>query len=124
MVDTNIMGMLYTTRAVLPELKKTKGTLVLTGSIAGRIHMKGSIYGATKWFVHGYAGNMAQEMREWGGRCSIVAPGMTNTEFFEQPKPDKLQARDVAQSVLHAITAPSHVSIQEIVVMPTNSSWV
>ncbi|KAG7338808.1 short-chain alcohol dehydrogenase [Nitzschia inconspicua] len=118
LVDVNIMGVLLTTRAVLPQLKKTKGTLVITGSVAGKIHLKGSIYGASKWFVHGYAGNMAQEMREWGGRCALIAPGMVNTEFFDSPKPDKLQPEDIANSVLHAITAPPHAAIHEIFIMP------
>lgn len=120
LVDVNIMGVLLTTRAVLPELKKTKGSLVMTGSIAGKRHLKGSIYGATKWFVHGYAGNMAEEMREWGGRCTVIAPGMVNTDFFDSPKPDKLQPDDIANSVLHAITAPSHAAIHEILIMPNN----
>ena len=75
MVDVNIMGLLYTARAALPHLRDSRGHLVLTGSAAGRRHIKGSIYGATKWFVHGYAGNMAEEMRDWGGRCTVVAPG-------------------------------------------------
>ena len=120
LVDINIMGVLYTTRAVLPALKKSKGSLVLTGSIAGKVHLKGSIYGASKWFVQGYAGNMAEEMREWGGRCCVVCPGMVNTEFFDEPKPDKLQPEDVAQSVMHAISAPDRASIRELVIMPQN----
>lgn len=118
LVDINIMGVLYTTRAVLPELKKTKGSLVLTGSMAGRQHLKGSIYSASKWFVHGYAGNMAEEMREWGGRCTVIAPGMVNTEFFDDPKPDKLQPEDVADAVMHAISAPERAAVREIFLMP------
>ena len=120
LMDVNIMGVLYTTRAVLPELKKKKGTMVMTGSVAGKKHLKGSIYGASKFFVHGYAGNMAEEMREWGGRCCVVAPGMVNTDFFDSPKPDKLQPQDVADAVMHAITAPSHVAVHEIFLMPNN----
>lgn len=120
LVDVNIMGVLHTTRAVLPELKKTKGTMIMTGSVAGKKHLKGSIYGASKWFVHGYAGNMAEEMREWGGRCCVIAPGMVNTAFFDQPKPDKLQPQDVADSVMHAISAPKHAAIHEIFIMPNN----
>jgi len=120
LVDLNIMGVLYTTRAVLPELRKTKGTLVLTGSVAGKMHIPGSIYGASKWFVHGYAGNMSQEMREWGGRCSLIAPGMVNTAFFDSPKPDKLDPNDVADAVVSAITAPARASIQGILIMPQN----
>jgi NADP-dependent 3-hydroxy acid dehydrogenase YdfG len=120
LVDINIMGVLYTSRVVLPELRKTKGTLVLTGSAAGRNHIKGSIYGASKWFVHGYAGNMAEEMREWGGRCSLIAPGMVDTAFFDSPKPDKLQAEDVAAAVVHAISAPDRAAVREIFLMPQN----
>jgi NADP-dependent 3-hydroxy acid dehydrogenase YdfG len=119
-IDCNIMGVLHTTRAVLPELKKTKGTLVLTGSIAGKIHIKGSIYGASKWFVHGYAGNMSQEMREWGGRCCVVGPGMVNTEFFESPKPDKIQPEFIGDAVMFAINAPDSAAVNEITVMPQN----
>ncbi len=120
MIDLNIMGVLYTARAVLPELKKSKGTLVLTGSAAGRLHIPGSIYGATKWFVHGYAGNMADEMREWGGRCTVVAPGMVNTDFFDDAHPDKLLPEDVANAVMHAIEAPPRAAIREIFLMPQN----
>ncbi|KAF0675702.1 SDR family oxidoreductase [Profundibacterium mesophilum] len=119
LVEVNVMGVLYTTRAVLPALRRSKGTLVMTGSAAGRQHIKGSIYGASKWFVHGYAGNMADEMREWGGRCCVIAPGMVDTEFFDEGKPDKLHPEDVAASVLHAITAGPRAAIQEIYVMPT-----
>ena len=118
LVDINIMGVLYTARAAIPELKKTRGTLVLTGSAAGRMHIPGSIYGATKWFVHGYAGNMAEEMREWGGRCTVIAPGMVDTGFFDEGKPDKLMPEDVARCVVQAIDAPERAAIREIFVMP------
>ncbi|RVV99506.1 SDR family oxidoreductase [Mesobaculum littorinae] len=118
MVDLNVMGVLYTTHATLPELKKTKGTLVLTGSAAGRKHLSGSIYGATKWFVHGYAGNMAEDMREWGGRCTVIAPGMVDTPFFDEGKPDKLKPEDVAEAVVYAITAPAHAAVREVYLMP------
>lgn len=119
MIDLNIMALLYTTRAALPHLRKTRGHLLLTGSVAGKIHIPGSIYGATKWFVHGYAGNMAQEMREWGGRCTLIAPGMVDTPFFSEPKPDKLKAEDIAEAVIYAISQPTRANVQEVVVMPT-----
>ena len=120
MIELNVMGLLLTARLTLPELRKTKGTLVLTGSAAGRRHIAGSVYGATKWFVHGYAGNMAEEMREWGGRCCVVAPGMVDTPFFDEGAPQKLEAEDVAAAVMHMIEAPARAAIREIHLMPQN----
>ena len=120
MVDLNVMGALYTAHAALPHLRKTTGQYVVTGSAAGRKHIKGSIYSATKWFVHGFAGNLAEEMAQWGGRCMVVSPGMVNTSFFDQEKPDKLQGEDVAKAVMHALEAPAHVSIREIHLMPVD----
>lgn len=119
LVDVNIMGVLNTARATLPALRESKGHLVLTGSVAGRKHIKGSIYSATKWFVHGYAGNMSEEMREWGGRCTVIAPGMVDTPFFDEPKPDKLKPEDVAGAVIYALSQPARAEVREVVVMPT-----
>lgn len=120
MIDLNINGLLNTVRAALPELKKSTGTLVLTGSAAGRRHIAGSIYGATKWFVHGYGGNLAEEMREWGGRCSVIAPGMVDTPFFDEGKSDKLMPEDVADAVIYAITANPRAAVREVFLMPQN----
>lgn len=118
MVDLNIMGLLKTVKAALPLLKPQKGHVVLTGSAAGRAHLSGSVYGATKWFVHGYGGNLAHEMQEWGGRCTVVAPGMVNTNFFDEPKPDKLAPSDVAEAVMHALNAPETNAVREVFLMP------
>ncbi|MEL7166562.1 MAG: SDR family oxidoreductase [Pseudomonadota bacterium] len=119
MIHVNIMGVLYTAKAALPRLRATKGHMVLTGSAAGRVHIKGSIYGASKWFIHGYAGNLAQEMAEWGGRCTVVAPGMVDTAFFDEPKPDKLQPEDVADAVMLALEADPRCAVREVFLMPT-----
>ncbi|MBN2760134.1 MAG: SDR family oxidoreductase [Rhodobacteraceae bacterium] len=118
MIDLNIMALLYTARAALPELRKTKGHLLLTGSIAGKVHLPGSIYGASKWFVQGYAGNMAQEMRDWGGRCTLIAPGMVDTPFFDEPKPDKLKPEDIGEAVVFALTQLERANVSEIAIMP------
>jgi NADP-dependent 3-hydroxy acid dehydrogenase YdfG len=120
MMEINVMGMLWTLKASYDALKATKGHLVLTGSAAGRKHIKGSIYSASKWFVHGLAGNMADDMREWGGRCTVIAPGMVDTPFFDSPKPDKLKPEDVAEAVMHALNAPARAAVEEIFLMPTN----
>ncbi|QPH54565.1 SDR family oxidoreductase [Pontivivens ytuae] len=119
LIDLNIMALLYTARVSLPHLRERKGHLILTGSAAGRRHISGSIYGATKWFVHGYAGNMAEEMREWGGRCTVIAPGMVDTPFFDTPKPDKLKPEDAANAVVYALEQPERAAIREVFLMPT-----
>jgi NADP-dependent 3-hydroxy acid dehydrogenase YdfG len=119
LIDLNIMGLLHTARAALPELRKTKGHLILTGSAAGRAHIKGSIYGATKWFVHGYGGNMSEEMREWGGRCTVISPGMVDTPFFDEPKPDKIQPDDIARAVVYALEQDPRAEVREVHIMPT-----
>ena len=120
MIDLNVMGALYTAHAAMPYLRKTTGQYVVTGSAAGRRHIKGSIYGATKFFIHGFAGNLADEMAEWGGRCMVVSPGMVDTAFFDEAKPDKLKPEDVASAVMHALEAPSHAAVHEIHLMPVD----
>ena len=120
MIRINIMGVLYTAHATLPELRKTKGHFIITGSKAGREHFKGSIYSASKWFIHGFAGNLAEEMREWNGRCTLISPGMVNTEFFDEPKPTKLQPDDVANAVVFALQQPDTSAIREIHLMPND----
>lgn len=119
MIDVNIMGLLYTAKATLPHLRQTKGHFILTASVAGRISLKGSIYGASKWFAYGFGQNLANEMAEWQGRCTTIAPGMVNTPFFDDPKPDKLAPEDVAEAVMYAIQANPRNSIREVCLMPT-----
>ena len=118
MIDLNVMGLLKTVKAALPYLKEAQGHMVMTGSAAGRRHLSGSVYGATKWFVHGYAGNLAEEMKDWGGRCTVIAPGMVNTAFFDEPKPDKLQPDDVAAAVMLALDAAPTSDVREVFLMP------
>ena len=117
-VDLNVMGVLLAAHATLPKLRERRGHFLVTGSAAGRRHIKGSVYGATKWFVHGYAGNLAEEMAEWGGRCTVIAPGMVDTAFFDEPKPDALRPEDVAAAVLFALDQPERAAVREVFVMP------
>lgn len=118
MISLNINALLYTARLTLPHLHKTTGHFIMTGSAAGRITLKGSVYGATKWFVHGFAANLAEEMKEWQGRLTTIAPGMVNTPFFDEPKPDKLDPQDVADAVLYAVNADPRNCVREIFLMP------
>ena len=61
---------------------------------------------------------MSKEMHEWGGRCTVIAPGMVDTPFFDEPKPDKLKPEDVAASVVHALDQPRRADLRELVLMP------
>ncbi|SDW68300.1 SDR family oxidoreductase [Roseicitreum antarcticum] len=119
MIGVNVMGVLWTVMATMPHLKKRSGHMLLTGSAAGRRHISGSVYGASKWFVHGYGGNLSEEMKAFGGRCTVIAPGMVNTAFFDEPKPDKLQPEDVARAALFALDADPRCATNEIFLMPT-----
>lgn len=120
MIHLNVLAVLTTAHATLPHLRKTKGHFVVTGSKAGRDHLKGSVYGATKWFIHGLAGNLAEEMREWGGRCTVISPGMVDTPFFDEAKPDKLQPEDVADALVFALSQRETSCIREIHLMPND----
>lgn len=120
MIHLNILAVLNTAHATLPHLRKTKGIFVVTGSKAGRDHIQGSVYGATKWAVQGFAGNLAMEMREWGGRCTVITPGMVDTPFFEEAKPGKLQPRDIADAVVFALGQRETSCVREIHLMPND----
>lgn len=119
MVGVNVLGVLWTAKAAMPHLAQRAGHLLLTGSAAGRRHIAGSVYGATKWFVHGYGGNLSEEMKEFGGRCTVIAPGMVDTPFFDERKPDKLQPEDVARAALFALEADPRCAVNEVFLMPT-----
>lgn len=120
MIDINIKALLWTAKLTLPHLRQNKGHFILTSSAAGRKPIGGSIYGATKWFAYGFGQNLAEEMSEWNGRCTTIAPGMVNTPFFDDAKPDKLDPQDAADAVLFAIEANQRNSVREIYLMPTN----
>ena len=119
MLDVNINALLYTAKASLPSLKETQGHFIITSSVAGKITLKGSVYGASKWFAYGFGQNLAAEMREWNGRCTTICPGMVNTPFFDEAKPDKLDASDVADAVVYAMSAHPRCDVREITLMPT-----
>lgn len=69
---------------------------------------------------YGFGQNLAEEMNECNGRCTTIAPGMVNTPFFDEAKPDKLDPQDVADAVLFAIEANQRNNVREIYLMPTN----
>ncbi len=120
MLDININALLWSAKLTLPHLRKTKGHFIITSSATGRRAVKGSIYGASKWFTYGFGQNLAAEMSEWGGRCTTITPGAVNTPFTDEARPDKLYPQDVADAVLFALEANQRNNIREIHLRPTN----
>lgn len=118
MIDVNIFALTVTCKLAIPYLRASKGHLVLTGSRAGHATLSGSVYGATKWFVRGYADNLAAELSEHGVRVTNVNPGMVDTPFFDEAKPDALKPEDVAGAVMYAVEQPAHVSVPSIQIYP------
>ena len=120
MVLTNVYGAALTIRAAIPALRDSRGHLLLTGSVAGRRNIPGSLYSATKHAVHAMAESVRQELDGSGVRVTVIAPGITDTGFFTQvPLDAPLRPDDIARAVLYALEQPPHVDINEILVRPT-----
>ncbi len=133
MIDTNLKGLLYVTRAVLPGmLERGRGHIVNVGSIAGREpYPGGNVYAATKAAVDSLTRGMRMDLLGTPIRVTNVMPGLVETEFsmvrfsgdvdragtvYHGYEP--LKGEDVAEVVLFAATRPSHVNVDEIMVKP------
>jgi NADP-dependent 3-hydroxy acid dehydrogenase YdfG len=119
MVLTNVYGAALTIRATLPALKDSRGHLLLTGSVAGRRALPGSLYSATKWAVTAMGESARQELNDTGVRVTLIEPGMVDTPFFSNRPSAALQADDIARAVMFAVSQPPHVDVNEILVRPT-----
>ena len=120
MVLTNVYGCALTIRATMGPLKESKGHLLLTGSVAGRRALKGSLYSATKWAVTGMGEAARQDFNDSGVRVSLIEPGMTDTPFFDSPPEiEALRPEDIARAVMFAVQQPPHVDVNEILIRPT-----
>jgi NADP-dependent 3-hydroxy acid dehydrogenase YdfG len=122
MVLTNVYGAALTIRATIPALRESKGQLLLTSSVAGRRALPGSLYSATKWAVTAMGEAARQELDGSGIRVTLIEPGMVDTPFFDNPVSGALKAADVARAVIYAISQPSHVDVNEILIRPTAQS--
>jgi len=120
MVLTNVYGAALTIRATLPALKEARGHLLLTGSVAGRRALPGSLYSATKWAVTAMGEAARQELNDTGLRVTLIEPGMVDTPFFDNPPAAALGPDDIARMVMFAVTQPAHVDVNEILVRPTS----
>ncbi len=134
MIDTNVKGLLYLTRAVAPIMvARNNGFIVNIGSIAGKeVYPNGNVYCATKHAVDALTKAMRIDMLPHNIRVSQIAPGMADTEFStvrfhgDKQKADQvyagltpLYAPDIADAVLYVITRPEHVCINDMIITPT-----
>jgi NADP-dependent 3-hydroxy acid dehydrogenase YdfG len=122
MVLTNVYGAALTIRATLPQLTKARGHLLLTGSVAGRRALPGSLYSATKWAVTAMGEAARLELDGSGVRVTLIEPGQVDTPFFENRPANALMPDDVARAVMYAVSQPPHVDVNEILVRPTAQS--
>ena len=139
MFDTNVKGLLYVTRAIVPEMVKRKsGHVVNIGSISGRdVYPGGAIYCATKHAVGALTQGLRIDLHDSGVRVSTVDPGLVETDFSlvrfrgDAERADSmysnttpLQPDDVAAAVLYVVTTPAHVNVSDVVIYPSVQSSV
>ena len=134
MIDINVKGLLYVSRAILPQMvSRNSGFVVNIGSIAGKeVYPNGNVYCASKFAVDALNKAMRIDLNKHNIRISAVHPGAVDTEFSEvRFKGDKekaksvysgyapLQANDIADIIYFVVTRPLHVNIEDLVVYPT-----
>jgi 3-hydroxy acid dehydrogenase / malonic semialdehyde reductase len=134
MIDTNVKGLLYVSRALLPGMvERKKGTIINIGSIAGHdVYPGGNVYCATKHAVDAITKGMRMDLVETPVRVCTIDPGLVETEFSEvRFHGDEVRAKktyqnmtpltpeDIADAVFFAASRPAHVQIAEMIVMPT-----
>jgi NADP-dependent 3-hydroxy acid dehydrogenase YdfG len=123
MVLTNVLGVALTIRASLAHmLERGTGHYVLTSSVAGRRTLPGSLYSATKWAVTAIGEALRSELRQMrdnsGIRVTLIEPGMTDTDFFDERPKDALADDDIARAVIYALSQPERVDVNEILIRP------
>jgi 3-hydroxy acid dehydrogenase / malonic semialdehyde reductase len=139
MIDTNVTGLLYMTRAVLPPmLKKGSGHIVNLGSVAGRwLYPGGAVYAASKHAVRALSEGLRMDLHGSGIRVTNIEPGLVETEFsivrfkgdetraakvYADTRP--LRSEDIADTILWCCSRPPHVNVQELVLYPTDQAHV
>ncbi|MEU2398455.1 SDR family oxidoreductase [Streptomyces pseudogriseolus] len=122
MVLTNVLGPALLIRASVDALRRTRGRIVLVGSVAGFVPTPGNLYGATKYAVTGLAENTRRQVTEWGVGVTLIAPGRVETPFWDGgdglPPGQLLTADQIAGSVVWALGRPEGVDVNTVVVRP------
>jgi 3-hydroxy acid dehydrogenase / malonic semialdehyde reductase len=134
MMDINVKGLLYVSHEVLPGMTERKaGHIINLGSIAGKeAYANGNVYCASKFAVDALTKGMRIDLNQFGIKVTAIHPGLVETEFslvrFKGDGIrasniykgfDPLQAEDIADLILFALTRPPHVVIADLVVLPT-----
>ena len=124
MVLANVLGVALTIRATLPHLlERDAGHYVITGSVAGRRTVPGSLYSATKWAAAAIGASLRAELRQLREnesiRVTVIEPGAVDTPFFDERPSGALETDDIARAVMFALTQPRHVDVNEIVIRPS-----
>ena len=138
MVDTNVKGVMYCTRAVLPGMvARNRGHVVNIGSTAGSWpYPGGNVYGATKAFVEQFSRNLRADLLGTRVRVTHLAPGMAQTEFSnvrfkgDDDRADRvytgaepLRAEDIAEIIYFVVNLAGHVNINALEVMSIDQAW-
>jgi NADP-dependent 3-hydroxy acid dehydrogenase YdfG len=138
MIDTNIKGLLYITRKIVPRMiEQSSGHIINLSSIAGKeVYPFGNVYCASKHAVQSLTKSLRLELLKYHIKVSSVAPGAVNTEFSlvrfngDKQRADQvyegitpLMAEDIAEVIHFLITRPPHVNIDDILVMPTDQAF-
>lgn len=139
MIDTNVKGLLYVTRAVAPLMvERNSGHIINLGSIAGlEAYENGNVYCATKSAVESLSKSMRIDLLRNNIKVTHIAPGMAETEFaivrFKGDKVkagevykgiDALTADDIADAIYYCATLPPHVCINDLIITPTQQASV
>jgi NADP-dependent 3-hydroxy acid dehydrogenase YdfG len=135
MMNINVLGLMYATHAVLPQMKtQGEGHIVNISSVAGRVANAGSgVYNASKWAVCAFSEALRKEVYQHNIRVTVVEPGLvatelphhiTNAEAKERAKDfygsvKALESEDIAAAIVYAVTQPSYVNVNEILIRPT-----
>ncbi|WP_419418452.1 SDR family NAD(P)-dependent oxidoreductase [Legionella sp. D16C41] len=136
MIDTNLKGLLYMSRAILPTMvERNQGHVVNIGSIAGQdCYVNGNVYSATKHAVRAITKSMRLDLAGTKIRVTEIAPGAVETEFsivrwndsqrakefYQDFNP--LVAEDIADAILYVLTRPLHVDVTEMTILPTDQA--
>ena len=124
MVLTNVYGAALTLRACIPALTESTGHIMLMGSVSGRQVGTGSLYSCTKWAVTAMAEAARKDLHGTGVRVTLIGPGIVDTAFYDDPPGGApLVPDDVARAVLYALDQPAHVTINEIIMRPTEQEF-